>query len=348
MIRLILSGSEAVSRLDHSWQRTDFERWFDVHSFLPDDERVLVVGRHQTGRRSIALVALDREGGLVILEVADGPTGRRAVGAALEHLARYEGAAVEALLEDEEGAAEAFHEAFRSTFGVEPPTLTSRRRVLLVAPSHGAWTAVCARYLARHLQSHITVRLLKARRSAGGFVLEDYDPPPLQRAAAFPATFAVSAEGRLFYVLEPGRMPVVWSVGRIRDRDGAIVFKAKPPRRTLRVARWPMMPVEQPDQVDMSGTGTIWMQRDRTDRVARVIGSLRSPAKGSTGTSYVVFASFRQDRFRAFRIRPAEEFFRRWAPADRPLPGWGAITLEAERQASARKSVGQPARSLLT
>jgi hypothetical protein len=36
-----------VSRLDHSCQRTDFEPWFDVHPFLPDGERILVVGRHQ-------------------------------------------------------------------------------------------------------------------------------------------------------------------------------------------------------------------------------------------------------------------------------------------------------------
>jgi hypothetical protein len=334
-----------VSRLDHSWQRTDFERWFDVHPFLPDGERVLVVGRQQPGRRTVALVALDREGGLVILEAADGPTGRGAVGTALEHLAHYEGATVEAL-QDEEGGAPALHEAFRSTFGVEPPALTSRRRVLLVAPSHGTWAAVCARYLARHLQGDITIRLLKASRSCGRFVLEDYDPPPLQRAATLTATFAVSAEGRLFYVLEPGRMPVVWRVGRIRDQDGAIVFKAKPPRRTLRVARWPMMPVGQPDQVDMSGTGTIWMQRDRTDRVARVIGSVRSAARDSTGASHVVFASFRQDRFRAFRMRPAEDFFRRWVPGDRSLPGWDAIALEAERQASARKSAGQAANAL--
>jgi hypothetical protein len=335
-----------VSRLDHSWQRIDFERWFDVHPFLPDGERILVVARHQPGRRTVALVALDREGGIVILEATDAPTGKRAVGTALEHLAHYEGATLEALLQDEEGGAPALHEALRSTFGVEPPALTSRRRVLLVAPSHGTWAAVCARYLARHLQGDITIRLLKASRSCGRFVLEDYDPPPLQRAATLMATFAVSAEGRLFYVLEPGRKAVVWSVGRIRDRDGAIVFKAKPPRRTLRVARWPVMPVGHPDQVDVSGTGTIWMQRDRTDRVARVIGSVRSAARGSTGTSHVVFASFRQDRFRAFRMRPAEDFFRRWVPADRSLPGWDAIALEAERQASARKSVGQAASAL--
>ena len=335
-----------MSRLDHSWQRTDFERWFDVHPFLPDGERILVVGRHQPGRRTVVLVALDREGGLVILEADDSPTGRRAVGTALEYLAHYEGATVEALLQDEEGGAPALHEAFRSTFGVEPPALTSRRRVLLVAPSHGTWAAVCGRYLARHLQGDITIRLLKASRSCGRFVLDDYDPPPLQGAATLTATFAVSAEGRLFYVLEPGRMPVVWSVGRIRDRDGAIVFKAKPPRRTLRVARWPMMPVGHPDQVDMSGTGTIWKQRERTDRMARVIGSVRPAARGSTGTSHVVFASFRQDRFRAFRMRPAEDFFRRWVPADRSLPGWDAIALEAERHASARKSVGEAASAL--
>ena len=319
-----------MSRPDHS-QRTDFERWFDVHPFLPDGERVLVVGRHQPGRRTVVLVALDREGGLVILEVADGPSGRRALAAALEHLAHYEGATLEALLEDEDGAAEAFRHAFRLTFGAEPAALNSRRRVLLVAPSHGAWTAVCARYLGRHLADGITVRMLKASRSAGGYVLEDYDPPPLQRAATLPVTFAISAQGRLFHIMEPGRTPVVWSIGRIRDRDGVLVFKAKPARRTLRTARWPMMPVGQPEQVDMSGTGTIWMQRDRIDRLARVIGTVRSPRRGSEGTGYVVFASFRDGRFKTFTMRPTEEFFRRWVPTERSWPGWAEIAQEAER-----------------
>jgi hypothetical protein len=314
-----------VNSTDHAWQRTQFERWFDVHPYLPGGERILVVGRHQQGRRAVALVALDGEGGLVILEVSDGPSGRRSVGAALEYLAHYEDATLDALLDDDEAAVDALRDAFRATFGAEPSALGPRRRVLLVAPSHGSYAAVCANYLSRHLTGETTVGLLKATTSAAGFILEDYDASPLRRAAALGPTFAVSVRGRLYYVLEPGPAPVVWSVGRIRARDGAVEVKGKPPRRALKLVRWPLMPIGQPDQVDLSGTGTVWMQRERNDRLARVLGTVREPARGDVARSYVVFAAFRLDEPRGFRMRPAEEFFRRWEPSDRPLPGWAAI-----------------------
>ena len=59
--------------------------------------------------------------------------------------------------------------------------------------------------------------------------------------------------------------------------------------------------------------------------------TVRSLRRGSEGTSYVVFASFRDGRFKAFSVRPTEEFFRRWVPTERSLPGWAEIAHEAER-----------------
>ena len=94
-----------------SWNETDFERWFEVHPYLPDGERILVVGRHQPVRRMVDLIGLDREGGLVILEVENGTANQRALGQALENLAHYEDVSTETLVAgDEEGG----HEVFRA------------------------------------------------------------------------------------------------------------------------------------------------------------------------------------------------------------------------------------------
>ena len=322
-----------------SWNETDFERWFEVHPYLPDGERILVVGRHQPVRRRVDLIGLDRDGGLVILEVENGTANQRALGQALENLAHYEDVSTDTLVaDDEEGGHEAFREAFVATFGTEPPEIRPRRRVFLVAPSHDGYSAVCTRFLSKHLSSdEISIQLLRATKSPGGFALEELETPPIQRTADLGRTFAVSAGGRLFYVLEPGPAPVVWSVGKLRDADSTVVFKGKPPRRALQVMQWRLMPVQHPEQIDLSHSGSVWTQRFRPDRFAKIIGALRSPESEGPPRSQILFAAFRGGEFRSFRMVPAEEFFAQWALSDHPLPDWRAIALLAEQQAESRK-----------
>jgi hypothetical protein len=323
-----------------SWHETDFERWFDVHPYLPDGERILVVGRHQPERRMVDLIGLDREGGLVILEVANGKSDQRALGQALENLAHYENVSTETLVaEDEEGGREALREAFVATFGTEPPEIRPRRRVFLVAPSHDGYSAVRTRYLSKHLSSdEISIQLLKAKKSPGGFALEELESPAIQRSAALGRTFAVSARGRVYFVLEPGTTPVVWSIGKLRDGDSVLLFKSKPPRRALQVMKSHLMPIPQPDQVDLAHSGSVWAQRFRPDRFAKVIGALRSTDEEGPALSRIMFAAFRGDEFRDFRMVPAGEFFAQWALSERPLPDWRAIALLAELQAESRKA----------
>ena len=315
-----------------SWHETDFERWFDVHPYLPDGERILVVGRHQPERRMVDLIGLDREGGLVILEVANGKSDQRALGQALENLAHYDNVSTDTLVaEDEEGGREALREAFVATFGTEPPEIRPRRRVFLVAPSHDGYSAVRTHYLSKHLSSdEISIQLLKAKKSPGGFALEELESPAIQRPAALGRTFALSARGRVYFVLEPGVAPVVWNIGKLR--------KNKPPRRALQVMKSHLMAVPQPDQVDLAHSGSVWAQRFRPDRLAKVVGALRSTEDEGPALSRIMFAAFRGDEFRDFRMVPAGEFFAQWALSERSLPDWRSIALLAEQQAETRKA----------
>jgi hypothetical protein len=211
--------------------------------------------------------------------------------------------------------------------------------VYLVAPSHDGYSAVATRFLSKHLSSDdISIQLLKARKSPGGFALEELESPPVQRTAALGRTFAASPRGRVFYVLEPGPSPVVWTVGKLRDGGSTLVFKPKPPRRALQVMKWHLMPIPQPDQVDLSHSGSVWAQRFRPDRLARFIGALK-PAEGEgPAPSRVLFAAFRGEEFRNFRMIPAEEFFAQWALSDRTLPDWRTIARLAEEEAERRRT----------
>jgi hypothetical protein len=321
-----------TSKTNESWHETDFERWFDVHPYLPDGERILVVGRHRPERRMVDLIGLDREGGLVILEVANGRSDQRALGHALENLAHYDNVSTDTLVaDDEEGGREALREAFVATFGTEPPEIRPRRRVFLVAPTHDGYSAVRTRYLSKHLSSdEISIQLLKARKSPGGFALEELESPAIKRTAALGRTFAVSARGRMYYVLEPGPAPVVWNVGKLR--------KNKPPRRALQVMKSHLMPVPQPEEIDLAHSGSVWAQRFRPDRFAKVIGALRFTEEEGPALSRILFAGFRGDEFREFRMIPAGEFFAQYALSEHALPDWRAIALLAEQQAESRKA----------
>ena len=328
------------NKSNDSWHETDFERWFDVHPFLPDGERILLVGRHQPVRRMVDLIGLDRDGGLVILEVKNGTSDQRALGQALENLAHYEDVSTDTLVaEDDQDAHEAFREAFLATFGTEPPQIRPRRRVFLVAPSHDGYSAVCTRFLSQHLSpDDISIQLLKATKSPGGFALEEFQSPPFQRTGALGQTFAVSARGRVFYVLEPGPAPVLWHVGKLRDSDSTIVLKGKPSRRTLQVMKWHLMPMQHPEQIDLSHSGSVWAERQKPDRLAKIIACVKSKEGEAAMASQVLFASFRGEEFREFRMVPAEEFFGQWALSERSLPDWRAIAQLAQERAESRKA----------
>ena len=326
------------SKSTDSWHPSEFERWFDVNPFLPGGERILVVGRYRPARRTIVLIAVDEGGGLVILEIRGEPTNRRAIAAALEYLALHEGVSMDALLGDDEGAANALRDAYQATFGKSAPALTARRRVLLVAPAHDVYAGACGGYLSRHLTGgEITFRLLTATKSAAGFALREPAAPTLHDVAVLGRTFAASIRGEVFYVLEPGGTPVGWKVGKLAAGGGALVADDKPSRRAVRILRQRVVPLRHPESVDLSHSSTIWIQRDRPDRAGRVLGVVSAGGAGRKEENQVVFAAFRGEEFRAIRRRPAAEFFSRWIPSDRQLPDWRAIAKLARDRAEARR-----------
>jgi hypothetical protein len=177
---------------------------------------------------------------------------------------------------------------------------------------------------------------LRAGKSAGGFTFEEFRGGRLQRASALERTFAVSVRGRSYYVLEPGPVPVVWSLGKSKG-DGTIAPGGKPSRRAVRLFRSHLMPLRHPDGLDVSNNATVWSQRERPDRVARVLGTVAGPGRGPTAERFVVFAAFQGQEFRNFRQRPAEEFYRTWIPSDQPLPHWAALAGLAQRRLEERR-----------
>src|SRR2546425_505534 len=101
-----------------NWIEREFEDWFCSDPSLPNGERILVVGCHKPLRRVVDLIAVDQAGGLVIIEVKNEQSNRRAIGQALEYLSQYHDLSLENLTEDYDDEHErgAFRAAFLNTF----------------------------------------------------------------------------------------------------------------------------------------------------------------------------------------------------------------------------------------
>lgn len=323
-----------------AWHEKDFERWFEHNPQLPGGEPLLVVGCHQAIRRMVDLIALDQEGGLAILEVKNESSNRQAIGQALEYLSQYDQIDLDELADDYEDSGRGdLRQAFKAAFGREISEVSGRRRVYLVAPVHDSYSAVCTDYLGRHLaEGIIGFHLLAASLDGERFRLEEFRCQPFKRLGALTKTFAVNPRGRrLFYVIEPGPVPIVWNVGRWREPERFLTLRAKPSRKLLRRFRSHLLPIDhEPPQVDISAMGSVWKHVSRVGREATLIGKVTSDEPG--GPAYVAFAEFRNDAFGTFRRRPAQEFHSEWKLTDRAPRPWGKIVGLAQARIAAKKA----------
>jgi hypothetical protein len=323
------------------WSESDFERWFERHPKLPGEEPLLPVGRHQAIRRMVDLIALDREGGLVILEVKNESANRKAIGQALEYLSQYDELDLDELADDYEDAGRGdLRSAFKAAFGNEITAVSGRRRIYVVAPAHDAYSSLCAGYLSRHLGEGITFHLATAAAEGDEFQFQDSAYPTFKRLAALPKGFALNPQRRrLFYVIEPGSVPIVWGIGRWREPEGRLTFRAKPSRKVLRPFRSPLLPIDSlaPPRVDPESPGSVWTHVRKTGREATLIGHVRPTGRGTT---YVAFAEFRNGTFGNFRRRPAEEFHREWRRTDRVARPWREIVELARASRTKSKGAG--------
>jgi hypothetical protein len=316
-----------ATRRSVTWHEKDFERWFESDPRLPDGKRLLIVGRHQAIRRMVDLIALDQDGGIVILEVKNESTNRKAIGQALEYLSQYDELLLDELADEyEESGMGDLRADFKARFGGEIGQITAGRRVYLVAPAHDPYSAVCTGYLSGHLKNGIGFHLLTARQANHSFLVQEFTCPPFKRMGGLPKGFALSPRGRrLFYVIDPGSPPIVWNIGRWRVPESTLAFRAKPSRRLLRPFRSHLLPIDPPPQVDLSSAGSVWRHASKRGREATLIGRVTLGEPSGKATAYVAFAEFRNGEFGTFRRRPAQEFHDHWKRTDAPPRPWREI-----------------------
>lgn len=317
------------------WKETDFEAWFRKNPRLPDGKQLLIVGIHQAIRRMVDLIALDENGGLVIFEVKNESSNRKAIGQALEYLSLYDDLDIKELADDfEEFTGRSLYEDFFAAFGRHIKEITEHRRVFLVAPRHDAYSAVCTDYLGRNLATgQIEFSLLEATAEGGGFRVNEVQPKPFRRLGALQQGFALNPRaGRLFYVIQPGSEPIVWNVGRWHMPDGSVTVRAKPSRKLLRRYRSHLLPLESvPSQVDLSATGSVWMRRSgKRNQKAIVIGQISANEEGGLSRACVAFAQFQDGQFQTFRRRPADVFHSNWQRIGDESVLWSKIVDQAD------------------
>jgi hypothetical protein len=308
-----------------------FEQWFKSTPQLLG-EPLLLVNSQSAIKRMVDLIALDREGRLVIIEVKSKPTTREAIGQALEYLSQYDEVSLDVLADEYKPGKGDLRADFEKTFGEPLTQLAKGRRVYIVAPAHDPYSAVCTGYLSAHLSEGITFHLLTASpASAGCFDVQPYRCPPIKKGAALNEGFALSLRsGRLFYVIAPGHTPIVWYIGSWNAKQGRLRSVPKSSHTLLRPWRsflvqdahlQEVLAQQVANQVDPSSKGSVWRRVGKPGRNAFVIGrvTLRKDA------SYFAFAEFWNGRFKRFRWRVAQTFLDQWKKTEAPPRPWGDI-----------------------
>jgi hypothetical protein len=306
-------------------------------SVLPNGEPVLVISRQRPIRRVVDLLALDGTGGLVIVEVKNERSTRAAIGQSLEYLAQYVDTGVEDL-EDEYSAripTGSLKDDFRSLFNKEL-SVASRRRVYLVAPSFDISSAVCVQYLGeRLLAGEVEYSLIRATRKGAGFVIERFECPAFTPARNLQAGgFAVTPSGRLYYVLEGGPRPVMWSIGkRIGVRGLRLPSAPALKLRCIQVVNRMLIPAESAKEVDIAQSGTVWQHPTRPATTARLLGRVLPDSTQPGQQGFAVITRFVDKAFERFQQKSWSDFAANWRRVDVELPDWRSIAVAARNRA---------------
>ena len=321
------------------YKEAEIESWFCKESNLPGGERVLVINGERPLRRMPDIIGIDAEGGIVIIEVKNEKSTRSAIGQSLEYLSQYHDVTIEELAEqfDEytgrSSPTHTLNTAFQEFFGKDL-CLSERRRVYVVAPEFDIASGVCAQYLSHQLrQNNIEFHLARASREGKGFRFEAYDPPIIEFTSKLKEGFAVSAFGRIFYVLSPGPAPVLWNVGKkTQDQSLRLPSGRALGKRLVRVLKRkliPLKPDQHPKQVDLSLTGQCWKRSGKPERTAKILGTVALGKEDTDGGRYVLMAQFKQEKLAKFMKRRLDRFKSDWEPSSIVLPDWGKIAEEA-------------------
>jgi hypothetical protein len=320
----MVGGSISTSR---RWRESQFEKWFLKHPVLPDGERLRFIGKHRPLRRVVDLLALDGEGGLVIVEVKNERSNRTAVGQALEYLSQYQQASLEELDEQMgEEFGESLSEAFKAEFKRDLGTLSPRRRVILVAPSFDVATGVCVQYLSEHFEKKVTFALLTAQRRSRGFRIAYYEPPNMTHCSQLGGRFAETVKGRVYFVLTGGPKPILWNIGMRRDGGLRLPSQQALSLRVLRRMSRHLVPIEDAPWVNLEQQGTVW-RNPKTEMRAKLLGVVTPDAGGRKAISWAVYARFERGKFARYRKQQWLTFERDWHRVDESLPDWTACFL---------------------
>ncbi len=300
--------------------------------FLPGGERVLVVNRQSPLHREVDLLALDAQGGLVLIEVKNERSTREAIGQSLEYLAQYAVTEAEDL---EEGyaplqPASDLKTDFRKMFKHDLK-VTQGRRVFLVADSFDSHSALCARYLGEQLHgSRVEYGLMRACRKGEDFSLTPYECPPFTHSSKIKEGFAVTRGGRLFYVLKSGPHPIMWYIGRRTGQEGLRLAQGSAlARNSLQVLDRPLIPEEHAEGVDVTLSGTVWKHRVKPGTIAKVLGQVLCGDVHMEHPQSPVIARLEDGQLVKCQRKSWSEFDARWRKVNTKLPDWRSVVASA-------------------
>jgi hypothetical protein len=326
--------SGSPESVEVAWREEEFQRWFGQteNSILPGGETLLVISLPPPFKRVVDIVAVDHEGGLVIIEVKNERSTRAAVGQALEYLSQYQDVTLEDL-EDEYAASKkgSLAQAFTGRFESDLTTISRRRRVFVAAPEFDYHSDICMQFLSKAFaEQQVEFRLLKVSCVPGeskSFDLAVHDPIKLTSAKDLHG-LVMSTGGRIYYVLDCGANPVMWLIGKRGDDGQLRLPKATALKRLIRIRRKKQVLLNQvPKEIQPAVGESTWQKNKDAAQQVRLIGVIRQGA-----CERAALARFKNNQFVKYQFKDMADLRAKWTEVKiEGLPGWRALaTLTAK------------------
>lgn len=292
--------------MSEEWVERDFQRWFKAHGRLPfrgtePERRVVVVREEVPLARVVDLTAVDEHGTLVLIEVKNERSGRRAIGQLLEYLANIGELRLEDIYEGPRVRVQ-FQEAYDHALDRFSTSIDA----ILAAPAFDIEAVFTTRFLNQAFSAlsertggrRICFHLLQATRAGEQFHLrfDEREPICLRDAPSFVQT----PGGRLLVRLgERGGRALCWYAGRKR-RDGG--FKLAKRSRICEVPLSKKVLPGDPGPVEFA-MGHIWVKRGALGESAIELGIIRLTGDACTAMQVRAWVRLRPGKTPELQLR---------------------------------------------